>query len=244
MKGLLFFDPLKGLDFVVHGFSTKPQGFKTAEEAMAGLGLEDCPSVVPKQVHGTDIVVAEDGKVPVRPVADGAITKTPGIVLVVKVADCVPIYLVDPRTPAIGLIHAGWRGASQAIANKAVLRMQEVFGTDPRDLVVALGPSIQECCYEVGKEVAIRFPESMRRQKEERWHLDLAGANVLDLESAGVRRQNIHVSSHCTCCEPRRFHSYRRDRRIAGRHYAVLALNRVPESPRASRQALKGGGEP
>ena len=109
MKGFLFFDPLKRLDFIVHGFSTKPQGFKTAEEAMAGLGLDDFPSVVPKQVHGTDIVFADDGKVPVRPVADGAITKTLGIVLVVKVADCVPIYLVDPRTPAIGLIHAGWR---------------------------------------------------------------------------------------------------------------------------------------
>jgi len=227
LKGFLLSDPLKGLDFVVHGFSTKPQGFKSAKEAMAGLGLDGCPSVVPKQVHGTDIVVAEDGKVPVRPVADGAITKTPGIALVVKVADCVPIYLVDPRTQAIGLIHAGWRGASQAIASKAVRRMQETFGTEPSNLIAALGPSIQKCCYEVGEDVALRFPKSMRRQKEERWHLDLAGANVLDLESAGVRRQNIHVSPHCTCCEPRRFHSYRRDQRIAGRHYAVLALNRV-----------------
>jgi YfiH family protein len=241
LKGFLFFDPLQGLDFVVHGFSTKPQGFKTAEEAMAGLGLEGCPSVVPKQVHGTDIVVAEDGKVPVRPVADGAITKTPGIVLVVKVADCVPIYLVDPRTPAIGLIHAGWRGASQGIAEQAVRKMRQEFGTDPGELLAALGPSIRKCCYEVGVDVALRFPESMRRQKGDRWHLDLAGANVLDLESAGVRERNIHVSPHCTCCEPRRFHSYRRDRRIAGRHYAVLALNRVPESPRASRAGPERG---
>ena len=227
MKGFLFFDPLKRLDFIVHGFSTKPQGFKTAEEAMAGLGLDDFPSVVPKQVHGTDIVFADDGKVPVRPVADGAITKTLGIVLVVKVADCVPIYLVDPRTPAIGLIHAGWRGASQAIANKAVLRMQEVFGTDPRDLVVALGPSIQECCYEVGKEVAICFPESVRRRRGEKWHLNLAGANTLDLVKAGVLSENINTSTPCTSCNAKRFYSYRRDQRIAGRHYAVLALSKV-----------------
>jgi len=228
LKGFLFFDPLKGLDFIVHGFSTKPQGFGSAEEALNGLGLKGMAPVVPKQVHGTDFVVVKDGKTPVRPLGDGAMTSRPGIVLVVKVADCVPIYLVDPQTPAIAMVHAGWRGASQGIAEQAVRKMRQEFGTDPGELVAALGPSIRKCCYEVGGDVALRFPESMRRQKGERWHLDLAGANVLDLGSAGVRRQNIHVSPHCTCCEPRRFHSYRRDRRIAGRHYAVLALNRVP----------------
>ncbi len=241
MKGFLFFDPLMGLDFVVHGFSTKPQGFGSAEEALDGLGLKGMPSVVPKQVHGTDFVIVEDGKTPVRPVADGAMTSRPGVVLVGKVADCVPIYLVDPQTPAIAMVHAGWRGASQGIAEQAVRKMRQEFGTDPGELLAALGPSIQECCYEVGGDVALRFPGSMRRQKGERWHLDLAGANVLDLESAGVLRQNIHVSPHCTCCEPRRFHSYRRDRRIAGRHYAVLALNRVPETPRASRAGPERG---
>jgi purine-nucleoside/S-methyl-5'-thioadenosine phosphorylase / adenosine deaminase len=235
LKGFLFFDPLKGLDFIAHGFSTKYQGFGSAEEALNGLGLKGMASVVPKQVHGTDFVIVKDGKTPVRPVADGAMTNRPGVVLVVKVSDCVPIFMVDPQTPAIAMVHAGWRGASQAIASKAIRRMQETFGTEPSNLVAALGPSIQKCCYEVGEEVAIRFPESVRRCHGEKWQLDLAGANVLDLESAGVLRQNIHVSPHCTCCEPRRFHSYRRDRKIAGRHYAVLALNRVPETPRASR---------
>ena len=230
MKGFLFFGPLKGLDFIVHGFSTKHQGFGSAEEALNGLGLKGMASVVPKQVHGTDFVVVKDEKTPIRPLGDGAMTSRPGIVLVVKVADCVPIYLVDPQTPAIAMVHAGWRGASQGIAEQAVRKMRQEFGTDPGELVAALGPSIRKCCYEVGGDVALRFPESMRRQKGERWHLDLAGTNVLDLGSAGVRRQNIHVSPHCTCCEPRRFHSYRRDRRIAGRHYAVLALNRVPRS--------------
>lgn len=228
MKGFLFFDPLKGLDFIVHGFSTKPQGFGSAEEALNGLGLKEMASVVPKQVHGTDFVIVKDGRIPVRPVADGAMTSRSGVVLVVKVADCVPIFLVDPQTPAIAMVHAGWRGASRGIAEQAARKMRQEFGTDPGVLVAALGPSIRKCCYEVGGDVALRFPESLRRQKGERWHLDLAGANVLGLESAGVRRQNIHVSPHCTCCEPRRFHSYRRDRRIAGRHYAVLALNRVP----------------
>jgi len=228
LKGFLFFDPLKGLDFVVHGFSTKYQGFGSAEEVLNGLGLKGMASVVPKQVHGTDFVVVKDGRIPVRPVADGAMTSRSGVVLVVKVADCVPIYLVDPQTPAIAMVHAGWRGASQGIAEQAVRKMQQEFGTDTGVLVAVLGPSIRKCCYEVGGDVALRFPESLRRQKKEMWHLDLVGANVLDLESAGVRRQNIHVSPLCTCCEPRRFHSYRRDRRIAGRHYAVLALNRVP----------------
>ena len=67
MKGFLFFDPLKGLDFIVHGFSTKHQGFGSAEKALNGLGLKGMASVVPKQVHGTDFVVVKDGRAPVRP---------------------------------------------------------------------------------------------------------------------------------------------------------------------------------
>jgi YfiH family protein len=226
LKGFLFFENLQGLEFIVHGFSTKPQKFQTAEEAIAGLGLMGCPSVVPKQVHGTDIVIAEEGQVYEKPIADGAITKVPGIALVVKVADCVPIYLVDPRTPAVGLVHAGWRGASQGIARKAVQTMGREYGTNPGDIVAALGPSIQTCCYEVGEEVAIRFPESVRRRHGVKCHLDLPGANVLDLLNAGLRKTNILKSSQCTCCEGERFHSYRRERRIAGRHYAVLAIRK------------------
>lgn len=147
-----------------------------------------------------------------------------------KVADCVPIYLVDPQTLAIGLIHAGWRGTSRGIVTKAVQRMQQVYGTEPRDLLVALGPAIQKCCYEGGEEVAEKFPEKVRFRKGLKGHLDLAGANALDMLRAGVLKKNIQASPHCTCCEPRSFHSYRRDQRIAGRQYALLAL--------------KGGGEP
>jgi YfiH family protein len=138
----------------------------------------------------------------------------------------VSIFIVDPQTPAIGLIHAGWRGAARGIAGKAVRKMHEVYGTNPISLVVVLGPSIQKCCYEVGPEVALRFPSSARSRRREKWHLDLAGANALDLARAGVLKKNIQASPHCTCCEPRSFHSYRRDRGIAGRHYALLALNR------------------
>lgn len=226
MKGFLFFENLQGLEFIVHGFSTKPQGFKAASGALQGLGLEDYQAVVPKQVHGTDILVAEKGEIPDRPVADGAITKVPGIALVVKVADCVPIYLVDPQTPAVGLVHAGWRGASQGIVRKAVQTMGREYGTNPGDIVAALGPAIQTCCYEVGEEVAIRFPESVRRRHGVKCHLDLLGANVLDLLNAGLKKTNILKSSQCTSCEREKFHSYRRERRIAGRHYAVLAIRK------------------
>jgi YfiH family protein len=211
---------------LVHGFSLKPQGFGSASDALQGLGLGGYPSAVPKQVHGTEILPVEEGRGTSHPVADGLIAKTPGIALVVKVADCVSLYLVDALTPAIGLVHVGWRGAAQGIVPKAVREMSQAFGTKARDLLAALGPAIQTCCYEVGEEVAERFPQSVRRRPGAAWHLDLPGAVYRELTESGVRAKNIHRSPHCTACERERFYSYRRDRGVAGRHYAILALRK------------------
>jgi purine-nucleoside/S-methyl-5'-thioadenosine phosphorylase / adenosine deaminase len=224
--GFLSFEPLQAWDFLVHGFSTKPQGFKTAEEALQSLGLDGYLAVVPRQVHGTAIILADGENLPAKPVADGALTRTPGIALVVKVADCVALFLVDPAIPAIGLIHAGWRGASQGIIRHAVQRMKQSFGTDPATLHAGLAPAIQPCCYEVGEEVAEKFPGSVRDLRGGRWHLDLPGAVARELEETGVREENLVRSPRCTSCEGERFHSYRRDQGIAGRHYAILALRK------------------
>lgn len=222
----LFLEPLERWDFIVHGFNTKPQGFGTAGEALQKLGLSGYVPVVSQQVNGMEILLAEGKRVLVKPVADGVITKTSGIALVVKVADCVALFLVDPVTPAIGLVHAGWRGASQGIVRQAVQKMVESFGTDPRYLHAVLAPAIQPCCYEVGEEVAAKFPDSVRVLRERKWYLDLPGAVALELTESGVLEENLVRSEHCTSCEREMFHSYRRDRRIAGRHYAMMALRK------------------
>jgi len=89
--------------------------------------------------------------------ADGLITRTPGIVLAILTADCIPVILADTKRPAIGVFHAGWRGTLKRIVEKGVGEMRRCFGTQPRDLKVAIGPGIHSCCYEVGAEVRERF---------------------------------------------------------------------------------------
>lgn len=91
------------------------------------------------------------------PVGDGLITATPGLLLAIQTADCLPMILVDPKHRAVGVFHAGWRGTVQRIVEKGVGEMFRHFGTRPRDLMAAIGPGIGGCCYEVGEEVRVKF---------------------------------------------------------------------------------------
>ena len=88
---------------------------------------------------------------------DGLITNTPGILLGILTADCLPVILVDPKNRAVGVFHAGWRGTVKRIVEKGVGEMQRWFGTRPQDLKAAIGPAIRGCCYEVGPEVRDAF---------------------------------------------------------------------------------------
>jgi hypothetical protein len=88
---------------------------------------------------------------------DGIVSDTPGVLVTVQTADCLPIILVDPKRRAVGVFHAGWRGTVQRIVEKGVGEMRKHFGSDPRTLVAAIGPGVQGCCYEVGEEVRTRF---------------------------------------------------------------------------------------
>lgn len=92
-----------------------------------------------------------------RLMGDAAITDQPGHLLAVQVADCLPILLVDPRQRVVAAVHAGWRGTLKRIAEKTIGRMQGEFGSQPRDLLAAVGPGIHACCYQVGQEVMEEF---------------------------------------------------------------------------------------
>jgi len=118
------------------------------------------PLVTLRQVH-SDIIRRVDS-VPdspsnESPSGDGLITATPGLLLAIQTADCLPVILVDAKRKAVGVFHAGWRGTVKRIVEKGVGEMHRCFGTNPRDLKAAIGPGIQGCCYEVGEEVRIKF---------------------------------------------------------------------------------------
>jgi hypothetical protein len=109
-----------------------------------------------RQIHSDLIRCVEE--IPEEPLTgDGLITATPGLLLAIQTADCLPVILVDAKRRAVGVFHAGWRGTVQRIVEKGVGEMVRCFGSRPRDLKAAIGPGISGCCYEVGEEVRTKF---------------------------------------------------------------------------------------
>ena len=114
------------------------------------------PLITLQQIH-SDIVRCVDS-IPNEPiVGDGLITAMPGVLLAIQTADCLPVIIVDPKRPAVGVFHAGWRGTVKRIVEKGVGEMVRCFGSRPKDMKATIGPGIQGCCYEVGEEVRTKF---------------------------------------------------------------------------------------
>jgi YfiH family protein len=170
---------LAALDWLVHGFSTRPGGKSFPNEKPAlSLGFTDwdergsvvanrakftavleaseMPLLTLRQFHSDVVHVAAEFEEE-TPKADALVTHTPGLLLTVQTADCVPILVVDTRQHAVAAVHAGWRGTLARVVVKTLGRMQMEFGTRLGDVVAALGPAIGRCCYEVGPEVAQAF---------------------------------------------------------------------------------------
>ena len=150
----------------------------------------------------------------------------------VRVADCAPILIGDRRTGSVAAVHAGWRSTMQRIGVEAVAVMQQELGSDPGDLVVAIGPCLGPCCGEMGEEVVQAFRETghddltiarwFSRENGTRPYFDLWRANVDQLVGAGIPARSIHVSGLCTRTYPEVFHSYRVRGTQAGRMVGVI----------------------
>ncbi len=185
------------------GLGSRTDGIKSPDDwnpVAEDLGIAAGRVVTVNQVHG-DAVVRVDASnlATIRSMdADVLITRERDIAIGVETADCVPILLVDPLLPAVGAVHAGWRSTVKKIVQKATAAMQEEFGTDPRRLIAAIGPSIGPECSEVDEPVMGPLREAFSSWKEvawprenNRWSLDLARLNRLELIQAGVPQVNI-----------------------------------------------------
>ncbi|MEJ2290188.1 MAG: peptidoglycan editing factor PgeF [Deinococcales bacterium] len=236
-----------------HGFTLRGGGVSDGAYASLNLGLSsgDAPEAVEAnrdrllaalgygrddvcafhQVHGRRVLDGTPGWFVEQ--ADAATSATPGRLLVVSVADCLPLLFVDPVRGAVGAAHCGWRGTVQGLAGEVVRAMSQRYGSRPADLRVAIGPGIQGPCYQVGPEVvrAYReagFPDDLATPDDEGRHrLDLVAANRFVLEGAGVRPQRVWSAAACTHCEPDRFYSHRRDAGVTGRHWAFIGVPRA-----------------
>ncbi len=204
-----------------------------------GCQMEDI--VCSDQTHTTNLMVAgrqDGGKGVTRSCdyhdVDGLLTDEPGIVLATFYADCVPLYFVDTKHRAIALAHSGWRGTVGRMGRCVVEKMKEVYGTDPADVVAAVGPSICQACYEVSEDVAGAFREEFRKPGQEqeillskgggKYQLDLWRANEIVLTEAGILPSSIQVTDLCTCHNSDYLFSHRASQGRRGNLGAFLGL--------------------
>lgn len=256
------FKNLSATGIVKHGFSTRKGGVSTGIFSSMNLNFKrgDDPDavlenyrrmadaldmrvedmVLSDQTHTTNVrVITEEdrGKGILKPQdysdVDGMITNVPGIVLVTSYADCVPLYFVDPVRKAIGLSHSGWKGTVGHIGQKTVETMHEVYGSEPKDIVAAIGPSICQSCYEVSEDVAEAFRTNFAENEAEdilldkgngKYQLDLWKANWYVLTDAGILPEHLSVTDLCTACHPNLLWSHRKTNGQRGGVSAFLSL--------------------
>ena len=165
---------------------------------------------------------------------DGLLTDEPGVMLATFYADCVPLYFVDTRKKAVALAHSGWRGTVGRMGMCVVDKMRETYGTDPSDIVAAVGPSICQACYEVSEDVADAFAAEFYKsgQTDEileskgggKYRLDLWRANEIVLQEAGIPAGQIQVTDLCTCHNSEYLFSHRASQGKRGNLGAFLGL--------------------
>jgi YfiH family protein len=194
------------------------------------LAIEPAHLYTATQVHGRDVMVvqgAEDRGDYLRRKADAVVTSTAGVACGVKVADCVPVLVGDRSSGAVAAIHSGWQGTELNVVAAGLAALTSELG-QTGDLVAAIGPHIEVCCFEVGDDVAARLSvcapgvDAVDRRHGLRPHVDLRKIVRAQLETLGVRSEAIDDVRGCTKCDATRFFSYRRDRENSGRLLAAI----------------------
>jgi YfiH family protein len=187
------------------------------------------------QVHGDAVVCTQAPRPAQTPhlKSDAILTDRPEVTLIMRFADCVPIFLFDPRKRVVGLVHAGWQGTVLKVAEKAVRAMQAQYGCAAQDILAGIGPSIGQHHYPVGQNVIERVEQTFGAQAEaflerrngngSQAYFDLWEANRHVLAESGV--EQVEVSGICTACHLEDWYSHRGEQGKTGRFGAIIALN-------------------
>lgn len=257
---LLQADGISAAGGVAHGFSTRQGGVSEGMWASLNLGTSrgDDPDHVREnyhrflsaigargntlaacsQVHGAVVRNITSADVMADPYdktcaeADGLITSIPGIILTVYTADCIPVLLYDPKRRVAAALHAGWRGTAAGIVTVAVGQMASVYGTDPADILAAVGPGIGPDCFETHEDVPNALTAAMamnvlpfiRLKENGKFAVDLKSINAKRLELAGVLPSHIAVCADCTCTLVEKYWSHRRQGTQRGSMASMIEL--------------------
>ena len=235
--------PYDGLNLALHVGDNPENVLENRKKFMRSFGYRIEDIVTPEQVHGDKIFRVEENHRGCGsknysesvPQTDALITNVHKLPLMLCFADCVPIIFADTENLAVGVAHGGWKGTLKKIAAKTFLAMKENFGTQEKNCLVGIGPSIGQCCYEIGEEVFDEckksFPKNLHdiiTEREGKKFLDLWAANKIQLLEVGLPEENIDVAGECTCCKSSWYFSYRAAKKNnfenTGRIAAVIGI--------------------
>ncbi len=223
---------IKGLNL---GFRVKDDEVSVRENyrlVACDMGIDLDRMVLSKQTHTDNIrIISKDdfGKGITRTSdiedTDALITNIEGAALVVFAADCTPILLFDPTQKVVASVHSGWRGSVKGIAPKCVRLMDAVFGSNPQDILTAIGPCIGQCCFEFGNDATDYFDTKyLKATNNGKYMVDLRSYISDSLTSVGINKNNIDISDVCTMCNTDKFYSYRSNRDKTGRQAAIIMI--------------------
>jgi len=213
---LIFFPTIFPEEIVIAGFDTRKEQFINSKKINSFFGTKNIFAI--KQVHSTKVVPISQSDTPSKfslIEGDAMITSRKGILLVIRVADCVPVLLFDANMMCIAAVHCGWRGISGGIIKKTIKELGSIFKSSPENIYSAIGPSIGPCCYEIGSDVAKILENSCQAthvitSRNEKLFADLKEIVKIQLIQEGVIPDNIETIPLCTRCNPHLFYSYRR----------------------------------
>lgn len=227
--------PFDSLNFALGTGDARPAVLENLRRAAAHLRISASHIYFLSQVHGADAVVLEGGEdrdQVVHQQGDVTVSARPGVGCGVRSADCATVLIADRRSGAVAAVHSGWRGTVAGVAGAGVARLRAL--SSDVDLVAAIGPHIEPCCFEVGREVAEQIANAsdaedvtVDRGAERNPHVDLRAVIRAQLRAAGLADEAIDDVWGCTMCDRKRFFSYRRDGKVGGRLLSCI-VSRPP----------------
>ena len=239
------YNPLEkyGISLVTAAFSRKQDGnmslsygdtrnsFENRKQFLSFLGIDYRNLICAKQTHGRNVKYVKEehkgsGALDYESSiadTDGFMTDRKGVPIAVLTADCLSIFIYDPKRPAVVLLHAGWRGTEKNIAAEGVKMLQEKFGSSPQRLLVGFGPSIRSCCFEIEKDFKSNFPFGIVTRDGRRF-MDIALMNKQQLVNSGVQEKNIFDPGFCTFSSNQDYFSFRKEADSCGRMISVIML--------------------
>ena len=232
-----------GLSVVTAAFSKRQDGnmslcygdtgdsLQNRKKFLSSIGIDYHDLVCAKQAHGKNVEYVKEknkgnGALNYESSVagtDGFITDKKGVPLAILTADCLSVFIYDPKRPAVALLHAGWRSTERNIAAEGVRALQEIFGSVPQRLFVGFGPSIRSCCFEVADDFKSNFPFGIAARGGRNF-MDIALINQQQLINCGVKEKNIFDPGFCTFSDNQDYFSFRKEADEAGRMISVIML--------------------